>query len=605
MKSKIRKAKTNQSNPRQRLKQSPLIAPIAGSVLLIAGGATIFWWINRNTFTPGTLPVGANLIPQDALMVLTLNTDVQQWRQLRSFGTSKSQKAFDNTLTDLRDRLFTQNGINYAQDIAPWVGPEVTIAQLSPQSELSADNAAEIPSSLSPQPMVAVLPIGDPLQARQVFAQPKNLAQRQWSERIYKDIKIREAQPQSDATPKPNAPQKQPLQLAVVENRLVVVTNSARSMNRVIDSFRDSKQSLARTPGYASALGQIQQPVRPFLTLYRNIPASITSAANNFDRSLSEQKQAWVDQAQGWATVANLQDDGIALRNITWLKPDSQRKFATKNQAKSLYSKLPSSTLSMVTGGDFEQFWQDYSRDYITYPVQPLDPSLFQKGIQDSVGLDWQKNFLSWMKGEFAIAMVPMPGKAAEQMPVGLIALVQTNDRRAAEQTLQQLDNAMISRQQYQVGAGKFNNEPVVNWRDPITGTTVTHGWMNDNVAFFSLGSPITGTFFPNVQASLGDYPKFRNTALATINQSQKDANGFFFINVEQIFALPTLPPLLRWLEPYRTWGEAVQAIGLNALTSSDRTMRFDALVQLKKGKAAGPLPTASPKPATPENSPS
>jgi Protein of unknown function (DUF3352) len=591
------KATAVRAKTRKFLRMYPLAGPIAGAALLVVGGATIFWWINRNTFTPGTLPVGANLIPQDALMVLTVNTNADQWRQLRSFGTAKSQPAFDNTLVGLRDQIFNQNGINYAQDIAPWVGLEVTIAQLSPQSELSGEST-EVPSSLSPQPMIAVLPIDDPLKAKEVLSKPKDLPQRQWTERTYKDIKIREAQPaETDPTklPKDQLPP-QPLQLAVVENRVLVVTNSARSMNQAIDSFRDIKRSLVQTPGYASALGQIQGAVRPFMTLYRNVPGSINSAAKNFDRTLSPKNQEWVDQAQGWATVANLKDDGIELRNIAWLKPDSKRKFAVKNDAKSLYKKLPDATLGMVSGGDFERFWQDYSRDYVTYPVQPFDPNLFGKAIQESLGLDWEKDFLGWMKGEFSIAMVPMPGDAAKTMPVGIMALIKTNDRRAAEKAIKQLDDAMISRQNYKVAPGKFNNEPVINWNDPLTGTTVTHGWMGDNVAFFSLGGPVTSTFFPNVQASLGDDPKFKRSALASLGQPQKDPNGFFFFNVERVFSLPTLPPLLRWLEPYRDQAEAVQAIGVNAITTSDRTMRFDALVQLKKGANPGVLPANLPK---------
>ncbi len=181
-------------------------------------------------------------------------------------------------------------------------------------------------------------------------------------------------------------------------------------------------------------------------------------------------------------------------------------------------------------------------------------------------------------------------------MPIGLVALVKTQQSRAeAEKSLQQLDNAMISRQRYQVAPGKFNNEPVVNWRDPLTGTTVTRGWMNDDIAFFSVGTPITGTFFPNVQASLNDQPKFRRTATDSLNQTKQDANGFVFMNVEPIFAMPTLPPLLRWLEPYRDFGEAT-GDRMNAVTSSDRTMRFDAFVQLKQGTPAVPLPTAPPQ---------
>jgi hypothetical protein len=601
------KAKAIQAKTRRFLRKSPFAAPIAGAILLVGAGTTIWWWATRNQFTPGTLPVGANLIPQDALLVMTVNTDPQQWRQLRSFGTTKSQAAIDGWLIDQRDQLFNQNGIDYTKDIAPWVGPEVTIAQLSPQSEL-ADDATEVPSSLSPQPLIAVLPIGDPLRAKAALANPKDLPQRQWTERTYKDIKIREANPtgpNSAATPrdpKNPAPMSQPLQLAVVENRVLVVTNSARSMNQAIDSFREPKKSLVQLPGYANALGQIQQPVRPFLTLYRNVPGSITSAAKNFDRSLPQKTKEWVEQAQGWATVANLKEEGIELRNIAWLKPDSKRRYSPKNEAKNLYKKLPASSLLALSGSDLERFWQDYRRDAITHPVQPLDMELLEKQLQDELGINWQKDFLPWMKGEFALAMVPMPGDAANVMPIGTMILVRTNDRGKAEKAIKQLDDAMISRQNYKVTPGKFNNEAVVNWADPISGLTVTHGWMDGNTIFFSFGSPVTSTFFPQTQTALSEEPKFRKSALASLGQPAKDANGFFFANLEQIFSTSELAPMLAWLEPYRDGGEAIQAIGLNGVTTTDRTQRFDALIQLKPGPNAGPLPlTKPPKSAAPK----
>jgi Protein of unknown function (DUF3352) len=93
---------------KELVNQYPLLAPIAGSLLLVAGGAGVFWLLTRNTFTPGTMPTGANIIPQDALMVATLSTDPEQWRNLRRFGTSNSQKAFDQTLSGLREQIFTR-----------------------------------------------------------------------------------------------------------------------------------------------------------------------------------------------------------------------------------------------------------------------------------------------------------------------------------------------------------------------------------------------------------------------------------------------------------------------------------------------------------------
>jgi hypothetical protein len=601
---------------RKFFSQYPLAAPIAGSALLVGAGAVVFWWMTRNTFTPGTLPVGANVIPQDALIVVTLNTDPQQWKQLRQFGTSKSQTAFDRTLAQLRDQIFTNNGLEYQRDVQPWVGQEVTIAQLSPQSELSsAEDKDSVPSSLSPQPMIAVLPIADPLKAKELLGQSKELPNRKWVERSYRDVKIREAQPNEanpapsptpSPTPKANTPSpiesalsaSQPIQIAVLENRVLLVTNSARSMDRAIETYREGK-SLAQTPGYAQALGQIQQPLRPFLTLYRNIPASVTSAAANFDKSLSKSNQDWVQQSQGWATVANLQSEGIEFRNIAWLRPDSKRKFEAKNNAKALPDRMPVETLTMFSGSDFQQFWQDYSRDYVTYPIQPFNPTVFNKGIQDSLGMNWNEDFLKWMGSEFSLGIVPMPGDAAQKMPVGIVAMVKASDRRAAEESLKKMDTAMANRQRYKVENGKFNNEEVVNWNDPITGTTITRGWMDDNVAFFALGSPVAGTFLPQPRDPLGKDVLFQQVTAGDTQKEKQAANGYFFINFERVFSLSKMPPLLTWIEPYRDWLEAVRTIGLKSVASSDRTTRYDALVLLKKSAT---LPGALPAPGSVSN---
>jgi hypothetical protein len=592
-----------QASAQSLLNRFPLAAPIMGSALLIVGGATVFWWLNRATFTPGTLPVGANLIPQDALTVVTLNTDPQQWRQLRGFGTAKSQKALDQALVDLRDRLFYDNGLDYAKDIQPWVGQEVTIAQLSPQSELSDGSTDEVPSSLSPQPMMVVLPIGDPLRAKEVMAQPKSLTQRNWADRVYKDIKVREAQP--IGKPNDNQIPPAPLQMAVLENRLVLVTNSARSMNLAIDTYRSNK-SLAQTPGYAQALGQIQQPTRPFFTLYRNIPSSITTAATNFDKSLAKQNKDWIEQSQGWATVANLQSEGIEFRNVVWLKPDSKRKFAVNNNAKSMPGRLPGETIAMFSGSDWQQFWQDYSKDHVAYPIQLINPGLFQQQFQAEFGLDWDEDILKWAKGEFSLAMMPMPGENSTKTPVSITLMVQASDRRAAEVALKKLDEVAASKFRYKVEPGKFNNEDVINWQDPITGTTVMHGWTSNNTAFLTIGAAAAASFLPQPRSPLANDPGFRQTTTTLTGKEVKTPNGYFYVNLDRVLSQPQLPSLFAWLNPYRDWAEGVRSIGMNAMTTNERTMQFNMLLLLKKGEFPELLPVpsaAKPAQSTPDAS--
>jgi hypothetical protein len=577
------------SKAKQFLTQYPLLAPITGSLLLVAGGAGIFWLLTRSTFTPGTMPTGANIVPQDALLVLTVSTEPDQWRSLRRFGTPKSQQAFDQTLAGLRAQIFTSNGLDYETDIQHWVGSEITVAQLSPQSELAPPEGT-IPNAISPQPMVAVLPIRDPLKAKSTFDQPRELPGRKWSERKYKDIQIREAQVQ-DLT-KPLAA----LQVAVLNNNLLVIANSSRSIEQAIDTYRDSKKSLAATPGYSQALGQVQTE-RPFLSLYRNIPASITSAATNLDQKLSSSNQDWVKQSQGWTTVATLESNGITLRNIAWLKPDSKRKFTVENTAKFLPDRLPAETIAMFSGSDFQQFWADYRQDYFTYPIQPINPDIFSEGLEKSIGMSWEKDFLSWMKGEFALGLVPSPDKQS----LSVVLMAQASDRRAAESALKKLDAAMSDRKKQKVETEKLEGVPVTSWSDPATGSKTSHGWLNDNVAFLVLGPSISKSFIPVPPVPLGTSAPFKQAT----NRPETPVNGHFYTNFDRTFSYPKLPIALQWLEPYRPWLDGIESIGLTAVNKTDRSSSFNIQAILKRGQEPGPLPSFSPSPSpSPKPSP-
>ncbi len=567
---------------KELVNQYPLLAPIAGSLLLVAGGVGVFWLLTRNTFTPGTMPTGANIIPQDALMVATVSTDPEQWRNLRRFGTSTSQKAFDQTLSGLREQIFTSNGLDYETDIQPWVGDEVTIAQLSPQSELSP-KADSVPTSISPQPMVAVLPIRDPLKAKNTFEQPRELPGRKWSERTYKDIKIREAQVQDLGKPLTA------VQVAVINNNLLVIANSSRSIEQAIDSYRDSNKSLAATPGYSQSLGQIQIE-RPFLSLYRNIPASLTSAAANLDQKLAGQGLEWVQQSQGWASVGTIESAGLTFRNISWLKPDSKRKFVVQNNAKMLTNRLPAETLTMFSGSDFQQFWTEYRRDYVTYPFQPINPEIFSEGIEKSVGMSWEQDFLSWMKGEFTFALLPTP----DQQSLSLVVMAQASDRRVAEAAFKKLDNAMAQRKKYKVEQEKLEGLPVVSWTDPATNAKTSHGWLDNNVAFLVLGPTVAKSFVPRALLPLGGDGMFKQATMKT----ELPVNGHFYTNFDRIFSYPKLPIALQWLEPYKPWLEGINSIGLTSVIRSDRSISFDARVMLKKGAEPGPLPSLAPSPS-------
>ncbi|MGA9381579.1 MAG: DUF3352 domain-containing protein, partial [Phormidium sp.] len=167
--------------------KSSLILTSAAIAAIITGGAAAYWVLIQEKNSWGNLPVGADLIPQDALMALSVSTNEQQWQQLREFGTSQSQAAFEQSLANLRDRFLTANGYNYQQHIQPWLGKQVTLAFLSPPKKTSEGKLtkqitpateSENSESQAPEPekqsVVMVLPIDNTLHAKQILEQPQS-----------------------------------------------------------------------------------------------------------------------------------------------------------------------------------------------------------------------------------------------------------------------------------------------------------------------------------------------------------------------------------------------------------------------------------------------
>ncbi|MBE9186156.1 DUF3352 domain-containing protein, partial [Microcoleus sp. LEGE 07076] len=89
-------------------KSSLLFAIGVGTLLIGLGFLAYYLVISRGPAKD--LPAGATVVPQDAMMALSITTDESQWKKLREFGTPESKASFERFLSQLRDRLLKSNG---------------------------------------------------------------------------------------------------------------------------------------------------------------------------------------------------------------------------------------------------------------------------------------------------------------------------------------------------------------------------------------------------------------------------------------------------------------------------------------------------------------
>lgn len=582
--------------------KSSLILTLAAIAAIINGGAAAYWVLIQEKYSWGNLPVGASLIPQNTLMALSISTNEQEWQKLSEFGTPQSQAAFEQSLTKLRDRFLTANGYNYQQHIQPWLGKQVTIAFLAPpksttQGKLTkqvtpiteSESAESEASELEKQSVVMVLPIDNPLQAKQILEQPQSpFNKNQWTEREYQGVTIKETKVNDDET----------YSTAVIEGKFLVISTDSRGIDRVIDTYKGDA-SLANTPGYSEALQKIADN-QSFAQLYVNIPAAAV-AANTDGKQLSPQGLAQIQQQQGLASNIILESQGIKFKNISWLKPNSQRRYQITNSAGTMPQILPANTLMMVSGGNLKQFWQEYVQGAQSNPITPFKPKELRSAVKNFTGLDLDEDLISWMGGEFSVALIPakstnQANAQSSNIGPGVVFMVKTSDRKTAEKNLAQLNEIMSDKYRFKAEKSQLGNQPVVNLVSPVLGVKMSQGWLDGNVAFLTLGAPITEEIVPRPKNNLTQNELFRSTVPSEL----KPNNGHFFIDIERM-GVDTTANLLSFLlrlspdvttqNNLRNQLSPMQAIGVTAAVSDERSSRFDIFVKLKKVNQGGTLP--------------
>ncbi|WP_016952639.1 DUF3352 domain-containing protein [Anabaena sp. PCC 7108] len=555
-------------------KKPSLVLTLSVAWLLISAGSLAYWFLTRGQPLSRDLPAGANIIPQDALLAVSLTTDTKQWQKLREFGTSETQAELDKNLVQLQQRFLVNNGYNFQKDIQPWVGDEVTIAILAPPvSKPVPKPVATNTEAASEQSVLMVLPIKNPEIANQILAKPKPLKQGKWIERIYEGISIKQTEGKAGEN----------FSAAVIDKRFLVITDNPQAAERTIDAYKN-KVSLATSSGFVENFPKASS-YEPFAQFYVNIPTAARIAATDTNQPLPAQVLAQLQNNQGLAGSVILEDKGIGLKGISWLNPNSQRVLVVENKAGKMQNRLPSETLMMLSGSNLQRLWGDYVSTSQRNPLSPVLPEQLRQGVKSLTSLDLERDLLTWMKGEFSVAVIPNTPKdgSPDNFRSGLVFMVQASNayngqslRQAAENSLKQLDEAMQNQYQFKIQGAKVAGKPVVNWISPFGTLTATHGWLDDDVAFFVFGAPITDKILPKPNNSLASNLSFQQTVPTELNPPK----GQFFLDVDRTVKSFTLNSLF---PNQRKFLAATRNIGVTTAVNDRRSQRYDIFLELKK----------------------
>ena len=539
---------------RQQKQKRSLILTVSAAAVLVIGGLIAFALL-RGRQSDSVIPFGANVIPQNALLSLTIPTDSGPWRQLSGLGTADSQKVLQARLKAFESDFLTPFTLSFDKDVRPWIGSQATLALVSP--------APEDVSKVGANATVWLLPLRDPQQAQAMLTRLAGASPRT---RTYKDVPVQILQGADNKV----------IAATIIENRLMAVSDGDMTLNQVIDTYRGSP-SLAQTPRLQEAMSTVQAD-SPFGQIYVNLPMATAGLLQNSGRNLSKTSLDRLQGIQGLGSTVSLTEDGLSFKAVSWLKPDAKAKLTPLNQSYTLPGLLPSDTVLMSAGASFQQLWQDYSQGTESQLVVPFNPSKIQAGLKDSLGIDFEKDFVSWMDGEFVVAVLPTSDKTKQG--VGIALLAKARDRSQANQSFQKLDAALRDRYSFLVAESRVKDRAVTTWKVPPNLPLASHGWLDNNVAFFTFGAPITDRIIGAVGSPLTDAVLFKSATQTSLSSS----SGEFYTDLQRTTALMQNSPLLPKLSPaVLQFTQGIDGVGVTSAVQNEWSTRYDMTVKLKR----------------------
>ncbi len=538
-------------------KSRSLAITVGGALLLIAGGAIAFGLLqgrggDRKAFGPTAL------LPQDTLMSVTFTTNTGSWKQLAKLGTEQSRKNWQAELQKMEKTVLAQ-GLSYEENIAPWVGDQITMAFLPPNANAGPD--------FDKQATIWILPVRNSGRAKKLFTDQLATSGNQSTTRTHSEVEIQEFQLEDDK-----------FAIATPDQRNLVFTTAGAPIDQVIDTIK-GKPSVEQTPRFAESIAEIGAS-KPLAQIYINMPLATAQLAAGSNQPISEASMERIQELQGLGSTVTLDsDDTLDFKTITWLEPEAKYPLEVKNEASGMAKRLPESTLMMASGGNFQELWQAYAKGTPAKLLVPFNPKSWTDGFVEQTGLDFNTTFVPWLDRKFAGAIVP--AKSGDDKSIGLVTLAQTSDNPAALQAFKQLDDAVREQRDFQIAESKIKKSAVITWKVPPGLPIASHGSLSDKTMFFAIGAPVPiAKQLIESESSLSQTDLFKDATQSSLNPH----NGQFFVHMPRMLKVMETNPLFPKIAPgTQQYAQGIEAIGMTTAISNTWSTRYDIRVKLKK----------------------
>ncbi|WP_448565106.1 DUF3352 domain-containing protein [Trichothermofontia sp.] len=425
-----------------------LLAAIAGGLLLLGGeGAYAILTSGPFSLIRGgvqTQPAAAFLVAKQAPVMVSLLVNPDRLERATQVAVPADQRRQVRSAFRLfQQRLLASSGFDgdYARDLQPWLGEEISLAVTTPDLDYDASTGLQ-PGYL------AVLATRHPDQSR---AWLQRFWQRQagaGAELVFEDYKgvtliysdvtthgtaAGEGRPVSQTALPFQRDFMHTLATAVVGDRWVVLANSPKVLREAINNLQVPDLNLASSPAYQASLEGLERPrigfayvnFGQFQAWQRAARSPMTGKALVAGSGATASGAMAPEEPRYGSLALNLGLTQQGFRLDTALLPAPGQTLpstsAPLTAPVAALQYVPASSALVIAGVDLQQFWQQLQTDLQGYPQAEQGMTQWVQNFRERYGVDLPTDIFSWVQEDYAIGVLPTVAPSAPFSASGLL----------------------------------------------------------------------------------------------------------------------------------------------------------------------------------------
>lgn len=556
---------------------------VVGVFALLALSAGGFYWLTTQTPLnllnggPTNTPAAAVFVSKQAPLLVSMLVNPDRIEALRQvFATPAERSRSHAEFEQIKKSLLANTNLDYSRDIQPWIGDEITFAIATPDIDRDRNNGQQTGFllALSSRNSDRSQQFLDFYWKKQ-SATTKLVKSEQYKgiQLTYKELPTINQKSQSISPlnrlnlPSSNLPSN--FATALIGNsydlknnhNFVLFANDPKVLRDAIDHLEVANLNLNNSPEYQKALQQLTQ-------------GRIALGFVNIPQPEIEKNPQVSLNSLGVAVGVNRR--GLVAETALVTSPENTTIPKLSEPVQALQY-IPSASPFAVASTDLNNFWTDLSSTVSTNPEVSKLADRTLADIQTAWGLNLPQDIFNWVKGEYALAMIPGLSNSSDW----IFAAETSADSQKA---IARLDEIARSKE-YSIGSFTLRNQKITAW----TQLTTNPNYGSENKRKSAIETEAKG-----VRATVGKYeifttsPEAMDEALKAAETGSLVANQDFQTSIEP---LPTSNDgyfYLDWPSSRAIWEKQIPLLRLIELSARPLFDHLRSLTITSTGETAG-----------------